>query len=123
MKTKDLITVWGAPEPPKLTPKQMSIRLPITVAAKISALCEMYPKKSKTEIISDLLTAALEQLELDLPVDNDECYVYVAEKDENSSPGARYYTLARQHLHALEEELGIAETSQSLQQTDAGEAE
>jgi hypothetical protein len=67
MKTKDLITIWGAPEPPRLAPKQFSIRLPMLVSAKISALCEMYPKKTKTEIIGDLLTTALDQLEQDLP--------------------------------------------------------
>ena len=60
METKDLVKLWNAPDNTRLTPKQMSIRLPLHVAAKISALCEMFPKKTKTEIIGDLLATALE---------------------------------------------------------------
>lgn len=61
MEPKDLVKVWNAPDNSKLSPKQFSLRLPILVSAKISALCEMYPRKSKTEIIGDLLATALDQ--------------------------------------------------------------
>lgn len=63
MNPKDLVKVWDAPDNSKLTPKQISIRLPLLVSAKINALCEIYPRKTKTEIIGDLLSTALEQLE------------------------------------------------------------
>ena len=43
------------------------MRLPIEDAAKVAALAEMYPKRTKTEIISELLSAALEELETSLP--------------------------------------------------------
>ena len=42
---------------------QTSMRLSVHVAAKISALCEMFPQRSKTQIINDLLSTALDQLE------------------------------------------------------------
>jgi hypothetical protein len=61
MKPKDLANVWDAPDHSKLTPKQFSLRLPIQVSAKISALCQMFPRKTKTEIIGDLLSTALDQ--------------------------------------------------------------
>jgi hypothetical protein len=67
MDPKDLVKIWNAPDNSKLTPKQWSIRLPIHVAAKINALCDIYPRKSKTEIIGDLLATALDQLEGALP--------------------------------------------------------
>ncbi len=67
MEPKDLVKVWEAPDHSRLTPKQISIRLPILVAAKISALQDMYPNKSKTQIIGDLLATALDQLEAGLP--------------------------------------------------------
>jgi len=35
----------------------------VHVAAKISALCEMFPQRSKTQLINDLLSTALEELE------------------------------------------------------------
>lgn len=63
MEPKDLLKIWTAPDHSKLTPKQISLRLPIQVTAKISALCDMYPRKTKTEIIGDLLATALDQLE------------------------------------------------------------
>jgi len=66
MDPKDLVKIWTAPDLSKLTPKQISLRLPIQVAAKISALCDMYPRKTKTEIIGDLLATALDQLEAGL---------------------------------------------------------
>ena len=63
IEPEDLPKIWTAPDNTRLTPKQMSIRLPLHVAAKISALSEMFPKKTKTEIIGDLLAAALDQVE------------------------------------------------------------
>jgi len=67
MEPRDLVKVWDAPDHSKLTPKQWSIRLPIQVAARVNALCDLYPRKSKTEIIGDLLATALEQLAEALP--------------------------------------------------------
>ena len=61
MEPKDLAEIWGEPDNTRLTSKQISIRLPIHVAAKISAICEMYPRRTKTEIIGDLLAAALDR--------------------------------------------------------------
>lgn len=68
MKSKDLLTIWGAPDNTQLTAKQYTIRLPILVAAQISALCEMYPKKNRTELIGDLLATALEEVKEALPI-------------------------------------------------------
>lgn len=48
-------------------PNQFSIRLPVLVAAKVSALCEIFPKKSKSEIIGDVLAVGLELIEDELP--------------------------------------------------------
>jgi hypothetical protein len=67
MEPRDLLKVWDAPDNSKLTPKQWSVRLPIHVAAKICALCDLYPRKTKTEIIGDLLATALDQLTEALP--------------------------------------------------------
>lgn len=59
MKASDLTKVWTMPDNARLTAKQYSIRLPVHVAAKISALCDMDLKENRTEIIGDLLTAAI----------------------------------------------------------------
>jgi len=62
MKPEDLVKHWDAPDNSKLTPWQLSIRLPMNVSVRIAALCEMYPRKTRTEIIGDLLSTALDQL-------------------------------------------------------------
>ena len=69
MDPRDLVKVWDAPDNSRLTPKQWSIRLPIHVAAQINALCALYPRKTKTDIIGDLLATALTQLVEALPAE------------------------------------------------------
>lgn len=67
MKPGDLTKVWTAPDNSRLTPKQQSFRLPLHVAAKLDALCTIFPNKTKTEIVGDLLAVAIDELERDLP--------------------------------------------------------
>ncbi len=67
MKIKALSEYWEKQAKATLTAEEYTLRLPIEDAAKIAALAEMYPKRTKTEIISELLSAALEELETSLP--------------------------------------------------------
>jgi len=113
MKTKDLITLWSAPDPPRLAPKQISIRLPILVSAKIAALCDMYPKKTKTEIIGDLLTTALEQLESTLPSRKGQFWENDPESGEplyhDVGVCADFRRKTEKHLREIEKEAGVTE--------------
>ena len=63
METTHLLRTWTGPDNSRLMRNQTSMRLSVHVAAKISALCEMFPQRSKTQIINDLLSTALDQLE------------------------------------------------------------
>ena len=67
MKPTDLHKLWASPDNTRLTPKQASFRLPVHVAAKIAALAELFPQRNKTEIVGDLLAAALEDVKNSLP--------------------------------------------------------
>ena len=67
MKASDLVTVWSAPDNSRLTVKQYSFRLPVHIAAKLSALEDLYPTKSRTQLVGDLLTAAIAGVEQSLP--------------------------------------------------------
>jgi len=119
MEAKDLVKFWTAPDNTRLTAKQMSIRLPIHVAAKIAALAVMFPKKTKTEIIGDLLAAALEQVAGGL---SDE--PYSDEEDEVArlppdiavevawGDNARYGRLVTKYLTEMEQEAGEAQGSE-----------
>jgi hypothetical protein len=109
VKPTDLHKLWSAPDNSRLTAKQISVRLPVHVAAKINALCDLFPNKTKTEIIGDLLTAALDDLIEGLPSKRGE------ELEEHPEFGriyeeigqkAQFRELANKHFKALERELG-----------------
>ena len=126
---KDLVKVWDAPDHSRLTPKQISIRLPILVAAKVSALCEMYPRSSKSKVIGDLLATALDEVERELPSKKGKFLGY--EKDYGLPPTdplgheveqppppsmfedvglkGKFRELTEKHLRELEKEAGIKE--------------
>ncbi len=109
MKSADLHKVWSAPDNSRLTAKQQSFRLPIHVAAKINALCEVFPNKTKTEIVGDLLTAALDEVIAHLPSEEGTEVVSEDEHDrtyEDVGPRGRFQTLANRHYKELERELG-----------------
>ena len=110
MHPGDLNKVWDAPDRSKLTPKQISLRLPILVAAKISALCELYPRENKTHIIGDLLATALDQLELGMSekgpeIDQTREFTVYAEVGIIR----RFYKLTEKYLRELEKEVGVKE--------------
>ncbi len=109
MKPADLTKVWTAPDNSRLTPKQQSFRLPLHVAAKLDALCELFPNKSKTEIVGDLLATAIDEVEQHLPT------VRGAQVSEDPDFGAIYaqqgprvdfQRLANKFYKELERELG-----------------
>ena len=110
MKPKDLLTVWGAPDNSRVTSKQFSFRLPVHVAARIAALCEMYPGRSRTQIVGDLLSAALDEVELQFPEVKGPFVIRDDERGvdlyEEVGPGSRYRGLANKHFRELELELG-----------------
>ncbi len=113
MKANELISYWGTPDNSKLTPKQISLRLPIHVAAKIQALCDMYPQKSRTEIIGDLLTTSLEDLQNSLPVHEggeEVGYDPVAQEPvyDQYGPLIDFKKLSTKYQQELEEEAGIS---------------
>ena len=106
MDPRDLVKVWAAPDNSRLTPKQWSIRLPIQVAAQINALCVLYPRKTKTEIIGDLLATALAQLAEALPGEARQERVTGTELPGGaaSSLRGRFDSLTRHYLSELEDE-------------------
>ena len=119
MKTEHLHDLWAGPDNSRLTTKQFSFRLPVHIGAKIAALCEMYPQKNRTQIVADLLTAALDDLEKNLPQapgkpvaarDNDEIARQIGQPGQKlfylGGARGRFQGLANKHYQELEAELG-----------------
>lgn len=122
MKASNLHDAWSSPDNTRLTPKQFSFRLPIHVAAKIAALCDMFPQKSRTQIIADLLTSALDELEQNLPEALGNPLSDAEEHHERmvadhlgedftplfylGGPRGKFRQLANNHFDSLEREIG-----------------
>lgn len=109
---KDLSKVWDAPDNSTLTKKQFSLRLPILAAAKIAAICEMYPRKSKNEIIADLISTSLDLYEQGLPtckgrlIDEHPDYGRIY---EDVGVRSTFRSLTGKYLRELEEDTGTKE--------------
>ncbi|HEX9876275.1 MAG TPA: hypothetical protein VGC50_06445 [Gammaproteobacteria bacterium] len=109
MGSADLHKIWGAPDNSRLTAKQQSFRLPTHVAAKINALCDLFPTKTKTEIVGDLLATALDELIANLPVQRGKV---IAEHPDHGrvyeahGMGAEFQVLANKHFREIEKDLG-----------------
>ena len=110
MKNSELVKVWVLPDNSRVTSKQLSFRLPVHVAAKIFALSDMFPNKTRTKIIGDLLTSALEKIEHSFPSIKGE---YFGMDDEQGNrlfvdigKGKLFRGLDNDHYAKLEKELG-----------------
>lgn len=96
-----LIRAWEQSAAGGLAAREYRVRLPLRDAARVAALAEMYPRSGETELISELLTAALDELEAAMP------YIpgtqVVAEDEEgnpvyaDTGPTPRFLELSRKH--------------------------
>lgn len=106
----ELHSFWSRPDNSRLTSKQYSYRLPVHVAAKIAALYELYPQKTRTEIVGDLLSTAIEDLVDSLPsVDGQVIAVEPGTGEkirEDIGVKGQFWKLADKHYKAIEREMG-----------------
>jgi len=110
VKPKDLPKIWSSPDNSRLMPNQISIRLPVHVAAKLYALEEVFPNKNRTEIIADLLNCAIDDVAESLPYDgigepigkDDEGELYY---ESYTGLGFDYFKFLQRKKEDLEKEL------------------
>ena len=112
MKAADLVGIWNSPDNSRLTSKQVSFRLPVHVAAKISALCDMYPTKTRTQIVGDLLASALADVEKALPCLKGPSLRGHRDEDGNElfeavGPAVTFRERTNEHFATLEKENGV----------------
>ncbi len=67
MTLKDLVGRWEDEAHGTLTKDTYTVNLSVEDAARIDALSEMYPKRSKEQIISELISVSLSELESSFP--------------------------------------------------------
>lgn len=106
MKVRDLVQEWDRSASGAMAEETFAVRLDIEDAARLAALAELYPKRTQEQLLSDLVGAALNELESGFP------YVRgtrVIAEDEQGDPiyedaGAtpKFLELSRKHLERLE---------------------
>lgn len=67
MSFKDLLESWRETAAQPLTATEYAVRLPVDDAARLAALAEMFPGRSPEQLITDLLGAALQEIETSMP--------------------------------------------------------
>lgn len=101
---------WALPDNSRITSKQYSFRLPVHVAAKIAALCEMYPERSRTEIVGDLLAEALAAVEGSFAPVKGKKFGESPDTGEmmyeDAGRGAQFRELANRRYREIEKEMG-----------------
>lgn len=103
-----LIQRWEEAGSEELAVREFSVRLPLDDAARIEALAEMYPARSKTQIITELLSAALDAVETAMPYERGSEIISRDELGdpiyEDVGPTPRFLELSRRHAAVLRNE-------------------
>ncbi|RRV08195.1 pilin assembly protein [Pseudomonas sp. v388] len=107
MKIRELAQHWERNATGRLTQTQYAIHLDLESAARLAALCDMYPKHHPEELLGELIGSALEELEASFPYVKGQ---HVIATDEEGDPlyedvGAtpRFLALSKRYLHELSE--------------------
>ncbi len=110
MRLKELVENWQENASQRRAPFEHRVQLPLQDAAKLAALAEMYPGRSQEELITDILSAALDEIEASFP------YVQgsrVIAEDEQGDPiyadeglTPRFKQLTQAYLATLRERSG-----------------
>lgn len=105
MRIAELIQRWAREGQARTAVRAHTVHLPLRDAARIEALHLMYPDRSDSQLIADLVHAALDELEVAMP------YVpgkrIIAEDDygdpiyEDLGPTPRFYSLSHEILRKL----------------------
>ena len=102
MNVRDLLTLWEQTAAGNLTVDSYAVHLPLKDAARLSALAELYPRRQVEELITDLLSAALDEVESTMPYIRGSKVVATDEMGdpmfEDIGPTPRYLALTEKHL-------------------------
>lgn len=67
MKIRDLVNEWEHSAKGILGKSVHAIQLDVEADARLAALCELFPKRRAEELLSELVAAALQELEESFP--------------------------------------------------------
>jgi len=106
MSFTSLLDSWNKQEPSATTDTDYSVRLAVNDAARIHALVELYPGMDTERIITDLISASLDELEAAMPYVPGERVIREDDHGdpvyEDTGPTPRFLELARKHQKRLQ---------------------
>jgi hypothetical protein len=109
-------------QPLRLARKRYTFRLPVPVASRFEALCEMHPQKSRTQLMGDLLDLGLAAVEKAASPPATTSMEFHPDTRRSiyllTGPFAEFRGLSRKHHQALEHELD-KDDPESLYPVDA----
>lgn len=101
-----LLDVWQQKSPPALTDTEIPVRLSIDDAARLQALADLYPGRTREAIIQDLLSVALRELEAAMPYVRGTRVISTDEQGdpiyEDAGPTPRFNELTRKYRRKLQ---------------------
>jgi len=105
MRIAELIQRWNQEGHTRMDVRAYAVHLPLRDAARIEALHVMFPGRSASQLMADLIRAALDELEVAMP------YIpgnrIIAEDDygdpiyEDLGPTPQFYSLSHEILRKL----------------------
>ena len=105
MRIAELIQRWSTEGHARTDVRAYTVHLPLRDAARVEALHMMYPGRSDSQLMADLIRAALDELEVAMP------YIpgnrIIAEDDygdpiyEDLGPTPQFYSLSHEILRRL----------------------
>lgn len=108
MHIKQLLNEWAGSARQEQPVTRTTLELPLEQAARLLALQEMYPGRTREQLLLDLLRSALDELEAALPyVPGDKI---ISEDDygdpiyEDVGPTPRFLALTRKYRAQLQEQ-------------------
>jgi len=110
MSFKDLMDAWSARREPAKTRREYAVNLPLNDASRLHALAEMYPDVTIERLLTDLLSAALDEVEAAMPYVPGE---RIIREDDHGDPvyedagmTPEFLERVRKHRQGLESDTG-----------------
>jgi hypothetical protein len=110
MQVRDLIERWEEASAEPLTVRKYCIQLPLPDAARIEALVQLYPRRRVDEILRDLISAALDEVEAAFPYRQGPRVISEDDQGdpifEDAGPAPQFRKLAARFTAELEAQAG-----------------
>jgi len=110
VRFKELLDSWHQTASGVRTVTEYAVRLPLDDAARLHALAEMFPGRTPEQLITDLLSAALQEVAAAMPYVPGKKVISTDEQGdpvyEDVGPTPRFIELTRKHRKKLEAAAG-----------------